>query len=344
LQASGANAGTLAVQNKKLEVVPLVSRSIDLWETLSERLEMDVEYEQRGGFRVAHTDDDGEALERAVRDQRAQGVSVEMVYPPRLFEEAPYLNRNIKAASFCPRDGMANPLTTTRAFLTAARRRGARLWQHAAVTGIEVHGDRDFTVHCERGAVRCPSVIIAAGTWIDKLARMVGVNLPITTVVMQVSITTPGPPLFRHIVTHVRGNLTLKQQKTTGKIILGGGWPGEGDPESGVKRVKRDSLMGHLRWITETIPDIAQRDLLRSWVGFEGRTPDKLLLSGKLGPDGLYVLGCSAGGFTLAPIAGQIAADCVLGGSTQVADRRFHVERFITPSIQTTAGPDEVPT
>ncbi len=344
LQASGANAGTLAVQNKKLEVIPLVLRSIDLWETLSERLEMDVEYEQRGGFRVAHTDEDAEALEKAVRDQRAQGATVEMVYPPRLFDEAPYLNRDIKAASYCLRDGMANPLATTRAFLTAAHRRGARLWQHSAVSGIEVHGDRDFTVHCERGAVRCPSVIIAAGTWINKLARMVGANLPLTTSVLQVSITTTGPTLFPHIVTHVRGNLTLKQQRTTGKIILGGGWPGEGDPESGVKRVTRESLMGHLRWITETIPGIGQRDLLRSWVGFEGRTPDKLLLSGPLGPAGLHVLGCSAGGFTLCPIAGQIAADYVLTGDTQITDQRFNVERFMTPSSKTTASSDEVPT
>ena len=344
LEASGANAGTLAVQNKKLEVIPLVLRSIDLWETLSERLEMDVEYEQRGGFQVAHTDEDLEALEKTVRHQQARGAAVEMVYPPRLFDEAPYLSRHIKAASYCPLDGMANPLATTRAFLTAARRRGARLWQHSAATGIEVHGDRDFTVHCERGAVRCPFVIIAAGTWINKLARMVGVNLPLTTAAMQVSITTSGPPLFPHIVTHIRGNLTLKQQKTTGKIILGGGWPGEGDPESGVKRVKRESLIGHLRWTTEAIPGIRQRDLLRSWVGFEGRTPDKLLLSGQLGPAGLFVLGCSAGGFTLGPIAGQIAADYVLTGRSQIAGQRFNVERFMTPSSRTTAGSDEVET
>jgi glycine/D-amino acid oxidase-like deaminating enzyme len=344
LQASGANAGTVAVQNKKLEAIPLVLRSVDLWQTLSERLEMDVEYEQRGGFRIAHTDEDVEALEKAVGDQQTQGAFVEMVYPPRLHDEAPYLSRHIKAASYSPHDGMANPLATTRAFLTAARRRGARLWQHSAVTGIDVHGDRDFTVHCGRGAVRCPSVIITAGTWIHNVARMVGVNLPLTTVVMQVSITTSGPPLFPHIVTHIGGNLTLKQQKITGKIILGGGWPGEGDPQSGVKRVTRESLIGHLRWIAEAIPGIGQRDLLRSWVGFEGRTPDKLLISGPLGPPGLFVLGCAAGGFTLCPIAGQIAADYILTGRTQTADQRINVERFLTRSSRKTAGSEEVVT
>jgi glycine/D-amino acid oxidase-like deaminating enzyme len=124
----------------------------------------------------------------------------------------------------------------------------------------------------------------------------------------------------------------LKQQKTTGKIILGGGWPGEGDPESGVKRVTRESLVGHLRWITKAVPGIGQRNLLRSWVGFEGRTPDKLLISGGLGPAGLFVLGCAAGGFTLCPIAGQIAADHVLTGRTPIADQRIHVERFMTRS------------
>jgi glycine/D-amino acid oxidase-like deaminating enzyme len=344
LQASGANAGTLAVQNKKLDVIPLVLRSIDLWETLSERLEMDVEYEQRGGFRLAHTDEEVEVLQKAVLDQRARGADVEMVFPPRLFDEAPYLSRDIKAGSYCPRDGMANPLATTRAFLAAARRRGARLWQHAAVTKIEVHGDRDFTVHCERGSVRCSFVIIAAGTWIRNIARMVGVDLPITTAVLQVGITAPGPFLFPHIVTHVRGNLTLKQQRTTGKVILGGGWPGEGDPERRVKRVARESLIGHLSWIAETIPGIGQRNLLRSWVGFEGRTPDKMLLSGSLGPAGLTVIGCSGGGFTLSPVAGQIAADYVVNGRTQIADRLFDVLRFKASSTQHAEGSDEVVT
>ena len=330
LQASGANAGTLAVQNKKLDAIPLVLRSLDLWETLSERLGMDVEYEKRGGFRVAHSEEDLEKLEQQVSDQRAKGVTTEMVYQPRLASEAPYLSREIKGASYCPRDSMANPLTTTRAFLKAARRLGARLWRDCEVTGIQVLGDQDFNVATTRGTVRCSTVIAAAGAWSLEVARMAGITLPLSTKIMQVLITTAGSPLFPHIVTHVRGNLTLKQQRESGKIILGGGWRGDGDRQTGTKLLVRESVLGSLEWAAQAVPGIAQRTLLRGWVGFEGRTPDKLLISGPLGPRGLFVLGCSGGGFTLSPIAGQLAAEYVVLGEPTVDCERFNVQRFLT--------------
>ncbi len=167
---------------------------------------------------------------------------------------------------------------------------------------------------------------------------MVGVTLPLTTVLQQVSITTSGPPLFPHIITHIRGKLTLKQQRETGKIMLGGGWRGDGDPSSGVKRARRDSLIGNLKFAAETIPKMAQASLLRTWVGFEGRTPDKLLISGPLGPSGLHVLGCSAGGFTISPMAGQLAADYVIHGKPEVDEPLFNVQRFLTPSVQAEAN------
>lgn len=333
LQASGANAGTLAVQNKRLEAIPLVLRSLDIWETLSDRLGADVVFESRGGFRVAHSEEDVENLERTVHDQRLQGAELEVVYPPQLHTEAPYLAHDIKAASYCPRDAMADPFATTRAFLNAIGRLGARLWQNCPVTRIEINGDYDFTLHTERGVVHCRNVVVASGAWILEVASMLGLDLPLRARIQQVSISAPFPPLFPHIITHTRGRLTVKQQNKSGKVILGGGWPGDGDLRTGTKEVSRASLVDNWRWAAQTIPGLTELQLLRSWVGFEGRTPDKLMISGRLGPAGLSVIGCAAGGFTLAPIAGKIAADYVINGESGIPDRRFIVERFRGESI-----------
>jgi glycine/D-amino acid oxidase-like deaminating enzyme len=164
---------------------------------------------------------------------------------------------------------------------------------------------------------------------------MVGVELPLTTEILQVVITDFGPPLFPHIVTHVRGNLTLKQQKVTGKILIGGAWRGEGDLAGGVKRVRRESLVGNLKWATETIPGIARTSVLRAWVGFEGRTPDKLLMTGSIGPRRLHVLGCAAGGFTLSVIAGKLAAETMMNVDGDVAET-FDVGRLLRDSPEPT--------
>lgn len=328
-EASGATAGTIAAQNKPLPLLPLVRRSLELWETLAERLGRDVEYERRGGFRVAHTDEDVQNLERAVGAERSQGLDVEMVYQPQLVRVAPYLSRKIAAASYCAKDGMANPFAALHGFLHAARQRGARLWSGTEVTGIRVIADNKFLIETTRGSVRSDNVIAAAGAWNLEIAQMVGVSLPVTTAPLQVMVTDVGPSLFPHIVTHVRENLTLKQQRATGKILIGGGWQGDADRASGIKRICRESLVGNLRWATDAIPGIVEARVLRGWIGFEGRTPDKLLICGPAGPRGFYVLGCSYSGFTLSPIAGQIAAEYVVSGQTEIPCQQFSVRRFL---------------
>jgi glycine/D-amino acid oxidase-like deaminating enzyme len=327
-EASGANAGTLAVQNKPTGMIPLVQPAVDLWESLSERLGMDVEYERRGGFRVAHTEEDIARLETVVERERRGGIELEMVFPPQLHREAPYLSPKITAASYCAKDGMANPFTTTRAFLTAARRNGARFLSDTEVTGIDPIEGAGFMVKTTAGAIRCVEIISAAGTWNAAIARMVGIEIPVHGVILTVSISEPGPSVFQHIVSHVRENLTLKQQRTTGKMLIGGGWPGEGDPEKHIKRIRRDTLIGNLKWATEVIPVIGNTRILRSWTGFEGRTPDKMLICGPIGPPGFYVLGCSYSGFTLSPLAGRIAAEQIAHGASSISWETFNVKRF----------------
>ena len=167
---------------------------------------------------------------------------------------------------------------------------------------------------------------------------MLGIDLPISTEVLQALVTDSAPPLFPHIVTHVRGNLTLKQRRVSGKILIGGAWRGEGDRESGRKVVLQESVDGNLRAAIETVPDIARSHVLRSWVGFEGRTPDRLLVCGPLGPPGSYILGCAAGGFTLAPLAGQIAADFLVNGNPRVAWDGISVQRFLNAPAASEQG------
>jgi glycine/D-amino acid oxidase-like deaminating enzyme len=329
LEASAANAGTLGIQNKPLALVPPVIRAIAMWQELARQSGIDLQYEKRGGFRLAHNAADVQKLEAGVRAQRALGVTVEMVYQPQLAREAPYLGSTVLAASYCPDDGMANPLAATRALVRASTSVGARIRNRCAVTAIEARGDQDFLVQTASGSIHCTTIICAAGAWNGDVARMVGIDLPITTDVLQVVTTDISPPLFPHILTHVRGNLTVKQARVTGKILIGGAWRGEGDRTTGIKRVRRDSLIGNLKWATQNVPGITQARLLRSWVGFEGRTPDKLLLSGPArSPRGFHVLGCSGGGFTVAPFAGLLAALYVLGEAPPMPVDRFHVGRY----------------
>jgi sarcosine oxidase subunit beta len=341
LEASAANAGTLAVQNKPLAAVPAALAAVDMWSRLSDRLGIDVEYERRGGFRVAHDDKDVERLGEAVRAQRAQGARVELVTGGELRRAAPYLDAGVTAASYCAEDGMANPLATFRGLLRLAVRRGVRIVSRTAVTGIEVRGENEFQVATVSGSVRCEWVVAAAGAWNRAVAGMAGLDLPLHAEVLQASITDSHLPLFPHVVTHVRGNLTLKQLRS-GRVLIGGASRGDGNAETGQKRLVKENLQANYRFAVQTVPALAEARLLRAWPGFEGRTPDKLLLAGSVGrPRGLYLVGCGGGGFTFSPFVGQVAADFITKGEVAAAARPFDPGRLLKPPVVAGARPVE---
>lgn len=328
LEASGANAGTLAVQNKPLAAIPAVLRAVSLWTDLSQRLGQSIEYERRGGFRVAHSSEDELKLEKAVAEQRLAGAPLDILRGAELRAAAPYLHGDVRAASFCTLDGMANPLAAFRAYLCAGRRLGVRLVTEAPVLGVEVRGDHEFVLNTRLGALRARHVVSAAGAWTRDFVGHFGVDLPLGVEVLQASITDSHTPLFPHIVTHVRGNLTLKQQRS-GRILVGGAWRGNGDPASGRKELVLESLSGNYKWAVDTVPGLREARVLRAWPGFEGRTPDKLLLAGPLpSPKGVYVLGCGGGGFTFSPLAGRLAAEFIARGEVEDLARPFSPARF----------------
>jgi glycine/D-amino acid oxidase-like deaminating enzyme len=336
-EASAATAGTLAIQNKPIGSIPLTLKSLALWAALDTELGRSVEYEVRGGVRVAHTAQDQEKLELSAAAQRAAGAPVETLTGAEIFSVAPYLSRQICAATFCRLDGMSNPFLAVRALFRACRAAGVGFLLDQAVTRVSVQADQTVRIQTGDFIALGGTAVIAAGAWIPAIAAGAGVHLPVTTTVQQVLITDFGAEKLPHVVTHVRGNLTLKQQSATGKVLIGGGWSGLGDPVSGQRRLSRDSVTGNARAALATVPGLASARLLRGWTGFEGRTPDKLPVIGPLpGTPTLHVLGCASGGLTLAPAAAELLAQRLCGEPVDLPLEPFSPARFVSP-------PDSVP-
>ena len=327
-EASAANAGTLSVQNKPLASVPAILEAMQMWESLHDLLGMDVGFRRKGGVRVCR---EGEDLERLLADQRAQseaGVPSEVLRGGAITLEFPNLGRDVVALSWCPLDGMADPFLATEAFLRAARKAGAVIREGTPVAGVTGGDGRPFLLSTPTGTVEALKVVAAAGAWNADIAGWLGLELPIRTLVQQVLITTPLPPVLPHVVTHVEGRLTLKQQGDTGRVLIGGGWPGEGRPAEGRSRVRLESLTGNLRLACSVVPFLESASLLRAWTGYEGRTSDRLMLAGPLGPEGFHLLGCQSGGFTMSPLAGEIITDHILARTPRLIADVFNPGRF----------------
>jgi glycine/D-amino acid oxidase-like deaminating enzyme len=311
-EASSANAGSIGVQNKPITMQAQTLRSSEEWAQLSRELDYDVGYERVGGMRIATAEGDLGILRQQQPLQIDMGIPVEILVADDLRRSAPYLGPKVIAAAFCELDGLSNPLATNHAYQLAAVRHGARLVRGTGIVAIERRRD-GFVVETERGPLHAGQLLNAAGAWSSTIAAMLGLRIPTTWALNMVTITDPQPALIPHVVTHVRGNLTVKQHH--GRALIGGAWRGEGDPYSGEKRVHLQNLRDNLAWACVAVPKLSSFRVLRSWAGIQAHSPDKTFVMGQHHSlPGAWVFTAGSGGYTLAPYMGRRMAEWMLSG------------------------------
>lgn len=325
-EASAVNAGSLAVQNKLPALVPYTLWAWELWERLADRLGADVGLHRDGGYKVAMTDAEAERLDAVSMRQRALGLEVERLTRADLRRVAPWISGECVAATYSPQDGYASPTLVGPALRRAVVRAGVEILEDAAAEEIRC-GDR-VCVATRRGDIHAATVAITCGAWSGRVAAMLGVRLPVSLDVNMVSVTESAPPTIGRIVTHARGILTLKQV-ANGSCLIGGGWQGIGTLEDRRKEVSYDQLVANLRLALRVIPGLETLNVVRSWAGYEGVTPDSLPYLGLLpGHRNIYCAACARGGFTLGPLMGQLLGELIAHGETSRPVDIFNPGRF----------------
>jgi sarcosine oxidase, subunit beta len=321
-QASGRNAGGLhgQIQHEPFfergddwarafgPSLRLMQDSIDIWSTLEQELETDLEVSICGGLIVASDERQMHALERKAAIDRAFGVPVEMLDRADLQRVAPYVSERMVGALLCPREGKANPLLAPPALAKAARADGARVVSGTEVRAIE-RVRTGFRVATGAGAIACRSVLVATGADTGALAGLIGHALDVEAHPMQLYATEAVPPLVKHLVYFAGGRLTVKQARH-GTLLIGGGWPARADADR--LRVDIPALGENLRQAVQVIPGVAGASLLRGWAGICPGTVDHRPLIGEVVP-GFFVSMFPFLGFTCGPAMGRLAARLIRG-------------------------------
>jgi glycine/D-amino acid oxidase-like deaminating enzyme len=96
---------------------------------------------------------------------------------------------------YTPGDGHADPVKATDAFARAAAGHGASVELSCAVQRVVTHAGAVSAVVTERGEIRTPWVVCAAGAWSWRLARTLGLALPQRWVRGTVARTTHAAPI-----------------------------------------------------------------------------------------------------------------------------------------------------
>jgi glycine/D-amino acid oxidase-like deaminating enzyme len=330
-EGSGTTAGNLHIQaihtrrpgqevpvdNRRF--LPLQRRASDLWSTIEERLEADVELRRNGGIMVAETAAQERELRHKQEMERAAGIPTELLTGDQAREALPLLSGTVRAATWCELDGYANPLLITPAYLAAAVRRGAEVHAFTPVTAIDrVEGTAGgYAVRSAERTWTAPVVIDAAGPWLGDVAELAGIPVEMAPVVIQMHATVRVPPVMRHLVQHIGEGLSVKQA-SAGNVLVGGGWPAQRRHDlaglaGGRGRASLSSMAGNLAQASRVLPFLAELRLLRMWAGPLGATPDEMPVIGEVpGHPGFFVAGGTYA-FTFAPLWGETLRNLVIG-------------------------------
>lgn len=315
--------------------LPLQVAASQLWDDLEERLGGSVELRREGGFMVAETAEQAAELRRKRVFEHALGLHTELVTGEEARRELPLLADHIVAANWCALDGYANPLLVTMRFLDAARRANARILEHHPVTGINQNGD-SYQVQTPQGQWTTPWVVNVAGPWMGHIAEMVGVQMAMSPVAIQMHVTMRAPHMMHHLVQHVSEGLSVKQVRA-GNFLIGGGWPAAEFADSGRSPVSPSSIVGNLRQAGRVLPVLATLRLLRAWAGPLAATPDEMPVIGQVSSRPGLVIAGGTYAFTLAPLWAQVIRELVEGKRPSLDLEDLSPDRLIepTPAIRT---------
>jgi len=326
-EASGSNAGGIQLVLTALDLLPYELEARRLWESLGDELDADLGLVACGGLRVAETEADLSAMAELVPAQRALGLDVRILSRHETARLVPALAPEIAGAIYCAQDGFAASRVLPMAMAQAAARSGAVVLPFHPVHAI-ARRSSGFLVRAGDMEIEADVVVNAAGAWAGRIAAMAGVALPVAPDIQQVHVTDPLPPLLPHIYSHAAKNLTIKQF-TQGNVAIGGGRTGLGGPDCALQQPTLVSTACNLADAVRLFPALRDAQLLRSWAGVEGRSPDQLPYLGPAAPQGdFFVLACSKCGFSLNPILTLLLSELILHGRTALPIAPFTPTRY----------------
>ncbi|MBP2703055.1 FAD-dependent oxidoreductase [Microbispora sp. RL4-1S] len=175
---------------------------------------------QVGGLEVATTPERLAELRRRHGWAVAWGLDARLLTPAECVERHSLLNADrVLGGLYVPTDGLAAAVRAVEVQLAAARERGVRVLERHEVLDVRVEDGRVTGVVTSGGDLPADVVVCCAGIWGPRVARMAGMELPLTPLAHQLAWTGPVPELrgqeqeaVRPILRHQDGDLYYRER------------------------------------------------------------------------------------------------------------------------------------
>ena len=334
----GGNTGrnTTIIRSNYLydESAAIYEHALKLWEGLSQELNYNVMFSQRGVLMLAHNHHDVQSFRRHVYANRLNGIDNEWLSAEECKAFCPPLNISpdirypVLGGALQRRAGTARHDAVAWGFARGADARGVDIIQNCEVTGIR----RDASgaavgVETSRGYIGAGRVGVVVAGNTSRVMDMAGVRLPLESAPLQALVSEPVKPVFPCVVMSNAVHAYISQSDK-GELVIGAGT----DQYVSYSQQGGVQIINHtLDAICEMFPQFTRMRMLRSWGGVVDNTPDRSPIMGKTPVPNLFVnCGWGTGGFKATPGSGHLFAHTLATGEPHRINAPFSLERFQT--------------
>ena len=226
------------------------------------------------------------------------------------------LGEGVSGGSFCPHDGIVNPLHLLRAFYRGFHQRGGKFRPGREVR--EITGtNAGFRIETETEVFESEKLVIASGLATTRLSEKVGIRVPVSPQRGQVLVTEKTGHVFPFATGRIR-------QNSDGSFMFGASHEDVGYDLGTSDEIMRD-IVSHALTV---FPSLRNLQLVRTWGSLRVLTPDKMpvYVESEVFPGAFAVT--SHSGVSLAPLHSGILPAWVLEGKVEREFEVFHPRRF----------------
>jgi methylglutamate dehydrogenase subunit A len=346
----GGNTGrntTIVRSNYMLDAnARFYEHSLKLWETLSQELNFNVMFSQRGVLNLYHSDAQRDAYARRGNAMRLNGIDAELLDVEEVRKLVPNLDYSknarfpIQGGLLQPRAGTARHDAIAWGFARVADRLGVDIIQNCEVTGFETLGERIVAIETTSGRIACGRVGVAVAGNTSRVLAMAGVRLPIESHVLQAFVTEGLKPVIDTVVTFGAGHFYISQSDKGG-LVFGGDLDGY---NSYAQRGNLPLVQHVMSSGVAMMPGLGRLRVLRQWAGLVDMTMDGSPIIARTALANLYLNGgWCYGGFKATPGSGWVFAHTIANDRPHELNRPYTLERFAEGRLLDEAGAGPVP-
>ncbi|MFP6771649.1 MAG: sarcosine oxidase subunit beta family protein [Alphaproteobacteria bacterium] len=336
----GGNTGrnTTIVRSNYLnpESAAIYDHALKLWEGLSQELNFNVMFSQRGVINLAHDPGEERELMRRIYANQLAGVDAEWVTPTQLAELCPILNLDpnirypVVGGTLQRRAGVARHDAVAWGYARGADKQGVDIIQNCAVTGFDIQAGRIEGVRTSLGDIRAPLVGVVAAGHSSVLAAMAGIRLPLESHPLQALVSEPIKPVMPTVIMSNKVHAYMSQSDK-GELVIGAGIDGY---TSYAQRGSLPVIEETIRAVVELFPITSRLKMMRQWAGIVDICPDASPIISDTPIEGLYFnCGWGTGGFKATPGSGHLFAHTLAKREPHPINAPFSLERFYSGAL-----------